>query len=194
MSNQKITVALSDKKLGTLLSQAGTKSYQSASAKTALFKHVYYSLGLQDVMYFKSPKTAGSLATPELWNFFLTNVAKGFPKQAQEMMTMTVKDGLRQTEEKVAPYLAKTTANKKYWRQNQGGVISDLAGRVNRTNNSGSDGKSSQELLIFNDAVSLTKRLQAWEDAPDGLGIDLPDWIHDLQTKVKNFKTLYKFK
>ena len=192
--NKLIARAIGDNKLAKAFAKAGTKSHESATAKQLLFKRAYNDLELQDAMYFVSPKTAGSLATPELWNFYVSSIALGLPKAAQEMLTLSAKNGLRQTEAAVSPYLAKTTANKKYWRQNIGGVIYDLKSKVKAYINTGNSGSSPTQLLMFNDYSSLTKRWENWEDCPDGLGIDLVEEVNRLKLVSSKLKTFFKFK
>jgi|TARA_S200002703_G_scaffold153596_1_gene155323 hypothetical protein len=193
MSKTIIAAAMADTKLPKLVAQVGSTTTQSSKFKAELYHHVYHVLKMQDMMYFVSPKSAGSLATKEWFDYLKGLYHASYPKAAQEMLVTPAKD-LRQTENPVSPYLAKTTSNKTRWITETGAMIGDLKNRVGRASGqTGNKAESTTQSRVFGSITDLIRHLTGWEDMPDGLHIDLPEVIADLKKMQSSLNTCYKF-
>tara|TARA_R110002020_G_scaffold388992_1_gene599646 strand:- start:549 stop:1154 length:606 start_codon:yes stop_codon:yes gene_type:complete len=193
MSKSIIAVAMADTKLPKLVALVGSTTTKSSKFKQELYTHVYNSLEMQDMFYFISPKSAGSLATKEWWDHIKGLYHASYPKAAQEMLVTPAKD-LKRTECAVPPYLAKTTGNKSHWIRETGAMIGDLKNRIGRASGqTGNKSESTSQSRVFGSITDLIRHLTNWEDMPDSLGIDLPDMITKLKRKQASLNKLYKF-
>ena len=193
MSKSIIAAAMADRKLPKLVSQVGSTTSKSSRFKQELFTHVYHNLGMQDMNYFISPKSAGSLATKDWWEYLRGLYFSSYPSAAQEMLAMSAKD-LRKTENSVPPYLAKTTSNKSHWIRETGAMIGDLKNRVGRASGqTGNRTESTSQSKVFGSITDLIRHLTNWEDMPDGINIDLPEVIVSLKKYQASLNSHYKF-
>jgi len=193
MSKSIIAIAMADTKLPKLVAQVGSTTTQSSRFKQELFTHVFNTVEMQDMMYFVSPKSAGSIATKEWYDYLKSLYHASYPKAAQEMLVTPAKD-LRRTESSVPPYLAKTTSNKSHWIRETGAMIGDLKNRVGRASGQmGNKSEGTSQSRVFGSITDLIRHLTTWEDMPDSLSIDLPNMVADLKRKQASLNKLYKF-
>ena len=193
MSKSIISAAMADTKLTKLVAKVASTTTQSSMFKQELFTHVFNSLGMQDMYYFISPKSKGSLATQECWDYLKGLYHSSYPKAAQEMLVMKSSE-LKQASNPVKPYLAKTTANKTRWITETGAMIGDLKNRVGRASGQmGRTGDSTSQSRVFGSLTDLIRHLTNWEDMPDGLNIDLPEVIGSLKKYQASLNSHYKF-
>ena len=135
-------------KVGEQLSKYSGASNKSNEQKESLVQFALED-GFNKSSQWKSPTSKGSTCTPELWASMRDYSRQGLPARAKKLLD-TDKSKLEKADfDKTRDKLDKTTGNKRYWQQQIGAKIGDVANALAKLEKpKGKDKKSTEKTTL----------------------------------------------
>ncbi len=145
-------------KVGEQLSKYSGASNKSNEQKESLVQFALED-GFTKSSQWKSPTSKGSTCTPELWASMRDYSRQGFSARVKTLLD-TDKSKLEKADfDKTRDKLDKTTGNKRYWQQQIGAKIGDVANALAKLEKPKGKGKKSTEKTTLTFRQDIEKRL-----------------------------------